>query len=1358
MSRQPAATSRAKSGPARMHGTPAATCTARQLTPTRRLLISLILLLLPMHMAAFGDLMFSHFGVEQGLSQVSVNSIYQDETGTMWFATRQGLTRYNGSRSEVLSVASDGLLHDLIQKVDGDRNGHVYIVTERGVNVYDLRTESLSVLTPQPVTGLHCSRSGIWLGLHNRVMHMDSIGAEQHTIVQLPESQAVINAICEAASGNLYIGTAAHGAYLVDTQGKIRRLSDIESRVTKIYEDSHHAIWIGTWHDGVVCIASDGTQTVYTAPLLSSEFVRTVVEDLKGNLWIGTKNGLDCMSPNGSVRHYQPNQNPNSLSNESVWSLLRDSQGNIWVGTYFGGVDYFNPETDNYHFHFVQNNARRTPVIDAIIEGSDGLWYLCTEGWGLYVYNPETQECLTYNTANDHSQGLRSDNIKSAFHDTLTDELWLGTYLGGLSCFNPRTHKFRHYAVGHDWMQGNHVCGILPYDADRLIVGTYNGIYQLNKRTGQTQLLDESLNRVIDYCTDMIYDRQGRLWIGGRELVCYNLQTARIKRYATQNGEARFAGNQITSMLNDDQDRIWIGTDGAGLFRLDQTTDSLVQISVERNRLQSNFVSNLAQTPLGYILVTTNRGFSLINTDNDSVRNYTTDNGFPLSSLFNGGLCVLRSGEILLAGMDGLVTFREENLKTVRHDVSLHLDRLTVNNTLIHPGDATHLLTQSLDYTDQLSLSARQNMFAIDISTNNFINTSRPHIRYRLQGLSDAWIELADGKTELRFMALRPGRYTLRIEAISEVDGSLLSARQLDIHIRPPFYATWWAFVIYALLATTLIVAAFGFVRSRERLRARIRLEQQQARQTEEDSKSRLRFFTNVSHEFRTPLTLIAGQMDMLLQQGNIQPTVYNRILGMRRNVVNMQSLINELLEFRKVEQGYLTLHVSEHDMVAFAHEVYLSFADYAKARNIDYRFVCEEERLPMWFDEVQMQKVLYNLISNAFKFTPQGAGITLSIQTTAEEVILQVADTGIGIKADDIRRIFDRFYQAENGTQLSQVSPGTGIGLSLTKSIVELHRGTIEVDSRPHQGSIFSVTLKRGKEHLEHAEHVEIVDAEKNTYQPQEEDTRFVEQLSAERDTSQPKPKILIAEDNDELRAMLQTLFSPLYDVTTAVDGQDGYEKVFDLQPDIILSDQMMPRLNGSDLCARLKANIETCHIPFVLLTAWTAAEYAIEGLRKGADDYISKPFNARVLITRCNNLINNRRMLQQRFGSMAEVKPDMLANNPLDQELMNKINNVIEQNLDNADFQIPILCREVGMGRTTLFAKLKGITGQTPNEYLVTYRLKRAAHLLRTNQALNISEIAYATGFGTPKYFAKCFNKQFGKSPSEFRKSEKP
>ena len=313
-------------------------------------------------------------------------------------------------------------------------------------------------------------------------------------------------------------------------------------------------------------------------------------------------------------------------------------------------------------------------------------------------------------------------------------------------------------------------------------------------------------------------------------------------------------------------------------------------------------------------------------------------------------------------------------------------------------------------------------------------------------------------------------------------------------------------------------------------------------------------------------------------------------------------------------------------------------------------------------------------------------------------------------------------------------------------------------MDSRPHQGSIFSVTLKRGKEHLEHAEHVEIVDAEKNTYQPQEEDTRFVEQLSAERDTSQPKPKILIAEDNDELRAMLQTLFSPLYDVTTAVDGQDGYEKVFDLQPDIILSDQMMPRLNGSDLCARLKANIETCHIPFVLLTAWTAAEYAIEGLRKGADDYISKPFNARVLITRCNNLINNRRMLQQRFGSMAEVKPDMLANNPLDQELMNKINNVIEQNLDNADFQIPILCREVGMGRTTLFAKLKGITGQTPNEYLVTYRLKRAAHLLRTNQALNISEIAYATGFGTPKYFAKCFNKQFGKSPSEFRKSEKP
>ena len=541
-------------------------------------------------------------------------------------------------------------------------------------------------------------------------------------------------------------------------------------------------------------------------------------------------------------------------------------------------------------------------------------------------------------------------------------------------------------------------------------------------------------------------------------------------------------------------------------------------------------------------------------------------------------------------------------------------------------------------------------------------------------------------------------------------------------------------------------------------MRESLKYEQKHIRDVEALNQSKLRFFTNISHEFRTPLTLIVAQVETLMQLQNFTPAIYNKVLGIYKNSIQLRELITELLDFRKQEQGHMKIKVSPHNIVNFLYENYLLFLEYASAKQISLYFEKETDSLEVWYDQKQMQKVINNLLSNAVKHTKAEDSITLSIKTEGSNAVIRVTDTGSGIDAREVDKIFDRFYQIDQMDSTDASKTGTGIGLALTKGIVELHHGTIRVESELGKGSSFIVNLQLGNAQFDEEQINKNADSVQQIEIPKPENDAL---LKAELEESAPikrlpDAKILIVEDNDSIRDMLAGIFKPFYEVLTAADGAEGLALVRSEMPNIVVSDVVMPNMSGTELCKQIKSDFNTCHIPVVLLTARTAIEQNIEGLRIGADDYITKPFNTNLLISRCNNLVNSRILLQEKFSKQPQAFVQMLATNPMDKEMLDRAMAIIEQHLDNTDFNVNIFAREMGMARTNLFTKLKAVTGQTPNDFILSIRLKKGAVMLRNNPELNITEISDRIGFSSSRYFSKCFKEIYHVSPLAYRKGE--
>ena len=1271
------------------------------------------------------NITFSHLTTDDGLSQFSVNSMYIDEQGIIWIGTREGLNRYNGNDIKSFKLKKNdpnSLFSNTVLRITGNRNGKVYLLCTDGVAEFDLATQRFKTLLQGNVDAIYFNEK-LYIGKREEVFVYNESTGNFDLFYHLAGKNITLSCLHLDKNKNLWMGTTSNGIYCLSEDKSLSR-PVTKGNITSIYEDSSNELWIGSWEEGLYRVKTDGNiENLRHNPMntnsLCSNFVRSCCEDNSGDLWIGTFNGLNRYDrETGKFHLYTANGNsPDGLTHSSIWCIVKDGQGTIWLGTYFGGVNYFNPEYEIYTRYKVGDTEKAglsSPIVGRMTEDKDGNLWICTEGGGVNVYDRINNTYRWYR----HEEGRNSishNNVKAIYYDRANEIMWIGTHLGGLNKLDLRTNRFTVYrmkAGDPTSLPSDIVRDIIPYK-DKLVVATQKGVCLFSPATGSCeQLFQETKEgRGIGMVASLCIDNDGTLWVAatGEGVYSYRFDTGKLTNYPHNPANPNsLSNNNINNIMQDSNGNLWFSTSGSGLDRYRKESDDFENFDMQKDGLSSDCIYEVFESSIqkGHLLLITNQGFSEFDYPNQKFYNYGTENGFPLTAVNENALFVTHDGEVFLGGIQGMISFWEKKLHFSPKSYNILLSRLLVNGKEVTPGDETGILEQSICHTPEIKLRANQSMFSIEYATSNFIPANRDEILYRLEGFSDEWNHTYRKQTLITYTNLNPGKYTLVIK--SQRDG--IKEAKLLIIVLPSWYETWWAYLIYTIVTISLLWYLIQNYNSRIKLRESLKYEKKHIEDLEALNQSKLRFFTNISHEFRTPLTLIVGQVETLLQVQTFTPNIYNKVLGIYKNSLQLRELITELLDFRKQEQGHMKI------------------------------------------------KVINNLLSNALKHTKAEDTISINVSQEEDYAIIEIKDTGSGIAAAEIDKIFDRFYQTEHLNSLN-TGAGTGIGLALTKGIIELHQGTIRVESEPGKGSSFIITLKLDKKHFTEEqiaqESTESTIRQTETIVPSVEiipDSEWKEEENKRIEGA----KMLIVEDNESIKQMLAGIFETFYQVSTASDGEEALEMIQKEMPSIILSDVVMPRMSGTELCKRIKTDFNTCHIPVVLLTARTAIEHNIEGLKIGADDYITKPFNTNLLISRCNNLVNSRRLLQEKFSKQPQTFAQMLATNPMDKEMLDRAMDIIERHLDDTDFNVNIFAREMGMARTNLFTKLKAVTGQTPNDFILNIRLKKGAVMLRNNPELNITEISDRIGFSSSRYFSKCFKEIYHVSPLAYRKGE--
>ena len=1307
------------------------------------------------------DISFNYLSTENGLSQFSVYALHKDELGRIWMGTRDGLNVYDGNRIQYYKHDKEdqsSLVGNLVRAICGNDKGTLYIQTSEGLCEFDMHSEKFHTIQKGGVYNITYGADTLFTGGDWQVNYYDPQSRQLKPYCSL-DVHLLIVSLLKDRDGNLWIGTRK-GLYCLKKGHSVPECVLPQVYIYNLYQDTSGDIWISAWEDGLFHLSDSGIVN-YTdgrkngRKELSSNSVRDCCEDNQGNMWIATFNGLNKFDKKTrKFTCYAPSDMAGSLSNSSVYCIINDHQGTLWVGTNFGGVNYFNPEYEIYTYYrpgIHESEGLNYPVIGCMAEDRLGNLWIATEGGGLNYYDRRKKCFKWYKHKEGASNSLSHNNIKSLYYDAQDDVLWIGTHQEGMNKLDMKTDRITQYRMPEmaGEMTSNVVLDIIPYGRE-LLIASYDGVYRFNPKTEKFTLLLDL------FCHRLFIDSQGILWIAveGKGVFSYRFDTGQLVNYKyTPEAENTISDNIITSIIEDRHHNLWFSTVSSGIDVYYRETGKFENFNARNNGLGSDCVYSITESQNGKLLLTTNQGFTIFDYYTKLFYNHNSENGFPFTTLNENSLYQCKDGEIFLGGVKGMISFYEKDLDIPLKPYNIIPVRLWVNGNEVGINDETGILKSSLYDASSITLKSNHSVLSIEFAMTNYIAANKNELIYKLEGFSDEWAQ-THGQKMITYTNLPAGDYTLIVKAAG-ANHVYQSECRLAITVLPPFYKTGWAYLLYVIVTGIILFYLIKAYRDRIRLQESLKYEQQHIRDVEELNQSKLCFFTNISHEFRTPLTIIIGQIEMLLQGQSFSPAAYNKLLNIYKNGLQLRELISELLDFRKQEQGHMKIKVSRHELVDFLYENYLLYVEYAATCNVHFRFDKGEEKLEVWYDSRQLQKVINNLLSNAFKYTPKGGTISLNVYKKGEEAVIEVRDSGAGISPEEIEKIFERFYQVGSDSVGTQ---GTGIGLALSKGIIELHKGRIEVSSHLDKGTTFTIYLKLGKEHfLKEQIDTEPV-KEEPLSMPAEPQLQLEQQVMDEDVQNRIKgAKMLIVEDNASLREMLAGLFEPYYEVITAPDGEEGLQKAQEVMPDIIISDIMMPKMTGIELCRQIKANFETCHIPVVLLTARTAIEHTIEGLRIGADDYITKPFNVSLLISRCNNLVNSRRVLQEKFSRQPQTQVQMLATNPMDKDLLDRTVAIIEKNLDNSEYSLSDLIKELYISRTNFFTKIKAITGQTPNEFILTIRLKKAAWMLKHELYLSVTEVSERTGFSSQRYFSRCFKDMYGISPLYYRTGNK-
>lgn len=1312
-----------------------------------------------------------YLDTSDGLSNNLISAIYQDSRGFIWIGTRNGLNVYNGNEFTTYindKYSRDSLLGNDIRQIAGDGGNNVFIASDRGIVRYDIaKAEFLPVYGDSRGRAVYFN-GALYYASDAKVFCYD--GETSRAIVSVPGS--VVCSLC-VQNDSIFVGTETKGLFIYDMKTRVMSNPITSGHIFGIFHDSRGEYWITDYSGGgLYCLARSGIRH-FTASESAGSLVNNrthkCCEDLDGNIWVSTFNGLSRYDrETGLFTSYEKGGKDGGVNDEkSFWDLFCDHQGTIWAGTYYDGVAYFNPSREMYRKHgFTDGEAGGpgTPVVGPMVEdGHHNLW-IGTEGRGVICYNYLSGKTMHY----DMGRGLSSNFIKTLHYDAGTEALWIGTHLGGLDRLDTGTGRVRVYR--HDdgddkSLPSDIVMDIVPYGND-LILSTFGGIKAFSPETGECRRIikDSSINAGTQYTEGLLIDRTGNLWIDpvGSGLFVYNLGTGkRNDGFLPLLDMVR--DKRVNSIYLDSSDRLWVCTQNFGLIVYDFYTGESEEYDTRLGRLESNNVYAVCELPGGdrRYIVTTDAGFSFLDCGKKDAVNYRAGKEIPLDAINVNSLHVTGNGRIFIGGMDGLVEFCEDDIAPRDNEYGILLTRLYINGDEVNPDDRNKAFSGDISMAETIVLGPQCRTFALQYTVTDYLPYGNDEQEFRLVGLSDKW-QPARSRM-LSYSRLRPGTYDLQIRSRHRDEGELSAFCSVKIKVLAPFYKTLWAYAVYLLMIGGLIwLIAFQY-RRRIKIKAALEYEQAHVKEVEELTQNKLRFFTDVSHEFRTPLSIILGQLEVLMQKENFSAPLQNSLLKIYRNCLGLKELATEILDFRKQEQGYMGIKAHKQDLVAFLRNHYQTFVSVASAKKISYEFMNREDMIELWFDERLMWKVMNNLVSNAFKHTPDKGEIKVRVYREDAEAVIEVEDNGEGIPPEDFPRIFDRFYRSDRKSD--NEAGGSGVGLALTKGIVELHHGVIEVRSKQSIRTVFTVRLKLGDDiFTEKEKRTDRDTSEVYTGSVSSESLLLSGDDGKDTDTvpvydgpkeSNPSATMLIVEDNKDLRETIVGLFSPYYRIMTASNGMEALDIVVAEAPDIVLTDFLMPGMSGAELCRQLKGNPEISHIPVVMLTAKNDEASIAEGYKAGADDYVGKPFNPQLLFLRCNNLINSRRSMQNKFSSLpsAAVPASDAVYNLRDKAFLDKVTQLVHDRMEQPGFDVDELVHEVGMSRTKFFNRIKDVTGQTPSEFIKNIRLEEAARLLQEDPFLNVTEISDKVGFNSPQYFRKCFKEKYNLTPFEYK-----
>lgn len=1370
------------------------------------------------------SLHFKHITHDQGLISNRILSITQDKCGFMWFGTDNGLCRYDGISFETLNDLNNQF--DKSAKIlcitEDTLTGNLWIGTNDGI-VYYNRSEhkfyrnTLKGTRTLPLKGnikslLIDHNRYLWLCVGDVIYCYKN--ANDYPLVYSFNSRKDFNNstvfVFEDSEHLMWAGTRS-GLYLLDTLScsvKQIKLPVDRAEVVGVYEDSRTNKWICTMNKGAFLLRKNGEVVHYSMEnkRIGSNRVSGVVEDEKGNILMAVRDGgglhyLDYKTDKISI--FSPDvYDPVSISSSAPTCIYKDKFGNIWIGTYSNGlnlIDRYRKPFAYYKVNF-KSNGLFNNNIRHIFQDSDGdIWIGTREGGGLSKFDPKRGTFINY-ISNPNDPYSLNDGYVFSIAEPEKGTLLIGTFKKGLSIFNKRSGRFFHVENNppdDPNLSNGYIFHLSTDRYDSVWLSNRSTVYTFDHRTRvfKIRLKLPDIKSMLDYDRDNIY-----FISDGYGLFHYNRKTGKVINYVHNPSDSTsLRNNNLFSIAADKQGMIWLATAGGGVNMFNPGTGKCKAFTVS-NGLPSNIICGILIDNHDNIWISTLNGLAKYNRKTQTFKVFDIFDGLQGNEFQKQVCCKTTSGHMLFGGSNGFNYFHPDSIKDNPIVPRVIITDFRIFNKPVGIHDKGSPLMQAVSLTQKLTLTHKQSFITFQFIAINFTSSENNQYAYKLEGFDDDW-NYVGGQRSATYTNLPAGKYTFRVKASNNDDVWNAEGTSIEITVLPPWWNSWW---FRGLILVTVIGIFYYRILTLRRQKQKLEvLVKERTSQIEIQNKLlkeqnleiasqidnviklnskikkinelRLQFFTNVSHEFRTPLSLILGPTENLLSSEGIADDSKRQLHLIRRNSLRLLNLVNELMDFRSIETQNMPLRLSKIDILRFTEDIAKCFNELAIQRNIKFSVVSRLKAVQAFVDQVKFEKVIFNLISNAFKYTENNGEISVYVNKwkssekfRAENnvvyigkpspnryfVEVSVKDTGIGIEQEHLQNIFHEFYRVDQSSQGQ--TTGNGIGLAMTKELVKLHKGFISVQSEKGAGSIFSVSIP-----IEMDDSEKIIPRSDNGYDfeySKSQITALLDKVSEVSETSlsipkqlQKKEHILVVEDSKDLRSFIIQQLTVEYRVTEAKNGSEALKIALKYTPDLIISDVMMPEMDGFELCKKLKTDLCTSHIPVILLTARTSSESQVQGFETGADDYIQKPFDIHVLKVRIRNLIGSRNKLRQLFGASVEINAEGLTSSPADEKFLTKAISVVNENISNPDFGVNEFVEKMAMSHSFLHKKLASLTQQSAVEFITVIRLKKAIQLM-TDRTLNISDVAVMVGFNDPYYFSRCFKKHFGKSPKNY------